>query len=62
MSIPEVDWKKISSFEQSGEPVMKQEPGAKTPGTFDFEDLDTYHQRIECLPCQQKKWRAFERQ
>jgi hypothetical protein len=30
MSIPEVDWKKISSFEQSGEPVMKQEPGAKS--------------------------------
>jgi hypothetical protein len=27
---PEVDWKKISSFEQSGEPVMKQEPGAKS--------------------------------
>jgi hypothetical protein len=22
-----------------GEPVMKQEPGLKAPGTFDFEDL-----------------------
>jgi hypothetical protein len=43
--------RRVSSFEQSGEPVMKQEPGLKAPGTFDFEGPPTLTtQKIEAFP------------